>query len=359
MHFVFTAPRYHTNQHFSVKALLDSGHRVSFLALGRGHSEVYDALTPTIIGESAAMRAIGMSVPPLSDFWRLMRRLRPDVVIIRSPNSAYGLLSVVAARLMGCTVVFYTQTPVHRRLGRWKRFMRSFLAWAARARWITPVLGSPDAYPPAFGALRYVPFVVEPQTAPEQRQWFRGGAINVLSVGKFRERKNHRLFLRAVAGLSERYPVRATVIGECTTAGHRREFAELREFQTSAGLDDRVCFKTNLSYWDVQREYARHDLFVLPSRDEPAAVSPLEAMAHSLPVICSDSNGTRCYIRPGENGYVFRTDDVDHLEECMERVISDRSKTVEMGARGYELVISEHSPGRYVERLVSIAGGNG
>ena len=51
MHFVFTAPRYHTNQHFAMKALLDAGHEVSFLALKRGHSEVYDALDPTILGD--------------------------------------------------------------------------------------------------------------------------------------------------------------------------------------------------------------------------------------------------------------------------------------------------------------------
>ena len=143
------------------------------------------------------------------------------------------------------------------------------------------------------------------------------------------------------------------------TVEHKRELAELKEFRASLGLTDKVCFKTNMSFLDVQREYAMHDLFVLPSRDEPAAVSPLEAMAHSLPVICSDSNGTQCYIRPDENGYVFRTDDVDDLEECMERVISDRDTLVEMGARGYELVVSEHSPDRYVERLVAIAGENG
>ena len=234
--------------------------------------------------------------------------------------------------------------------------MRSFPAWVVRAGWMTPVLGSPDRYPPAFGALRYVPFVVEPQTAPEQKQWFRGGVINLLCVGKFQGRKNHRMFLRAVASLSKRYPVRATVIGECTTTERRREFAEIKEFHKSLGLGDRVCFKTSLPYWDVQREYSKHDLFVLPSRDEPAAVSPLEAMAHSLPVVCSDSNGTRCYIRPGENGYVFRTDDVDDLENCMERIISDRDRLVDMGTRSYELVISEHAPGRYVESLLELTG---
>ena len=340
-----------TNQHFAVKALLDAGHRVSFLALRRQHSEVYDALHPTVLG----LRGGRWDLPPLTDFWKQMRKLKPDVVIARDPNTAYGLLSAVVGRLMGANVIFYSQTPVHRRLNWWETFMRSFPARVARARWITPLLGSPETYPPAFGALRYVPFVMEPQTAPDQRSWFREDAINVLCIGKFEERKNHRLFLQAIAGLSERYPVRATIIGQCTTGEHRRRVSEIKEFQKSAGLGDRVRIETNMSYWDVQREYEKHDLFVLPSRDEPAAVSPLEAMAHSLPVVCSDSNGTQCYIRPGENGYVFRTDDIDDLRECMERIISDRSRLVEMGARSYELVVSEHSPARYVESLLAIA----
>ena len=358
LHFLFTAPRYHTNQHFAVKALLDAGHRVSFLALRREHSEVYDALHPTILGESIATRAIQsrrIGIPPLPDFWKQMRKLNPDVVIARDPNTAYGLLSAVVGRLMVANVIFYSQTPVHRRLNWWETFMRSFPARVARARWITPLLGSPETYPPAFGALRYVPFAMEPQTAPDQRSWFRDSAINILCIGKFEERKNHRLFLQAIACLSERYPVRATIIGQCTTGEHRRRVSEIKEFQKSAGLGDRVRIKTNMSYWDVQREYGKHDLFVLPSRDEPAAVSPLEAMAHSLPVVCSDSNGTQCYIRQGENGYVFRTDDLDDLKDYMERIISDRRRLVEMGSRSYELVVSEHSPARYVEALLAIA----
>ena len=351
MHFLFTAPRYHTNQHFAVKALLDAGHRVSFLALRRQHSEVYDALHPTVLGVRGGL----WDLPPLPDFWKQMRKLKPDVVIARDPNTAYGLLSIVVGKMVGANVIFYSQTPMHRLTAWWKVFIRSFPAWVARARWITPLLGSPDRHPPAFGVLRYVPFVMKPQTAPDEKQWFRDDVINILSIGKFEERKNHHLILEAVSSLSERHPVRATIIGECTTEGQRQNLAELEEFRNSTGLKDSVCFKFNLSYWDVQREYAKHDLFVLPSRDEPAAVSPLEAMAHSLPVVCSDSNGTQCYIRQGENGYVFSTDDIDDLKDCIERIISDRSRLVEMGARSYELVVSEHSPARYVETLLAIA----
>ena len=359
MHFLFTAPRFHTNQHFAVKALMDAGHQVTFLALAKGQSEIYDVLHPEILNESSVMRAIGMSAPPPPDLWRAMRTLMPDVVVVRNPSSAFGLMSVATARLMRRTVVFYSQTPMHRKLSWWQRLVRSLPAWLASTQWITPVLGRPETYPPAFSALHYVPFVTEPQTSPAQKQWFQGEAINVLSVGKFQVRKNHRLFLRAIAGLSERYPVQATLIGECTTSEQHRELRELEDLVSSLGLCGRVHFKTNLSYQDVQLEYQKHDLFVLPSRDEPAAVSHLEAMSHSLPVICSDSNGTQCYIRPGENGYVFRTDDLDDLEWCMERIISDRARLMKMGAKSYQLVISEHSPAKYVEKMLAIAKGHG
>ena len=107
----------------------------------------------------------------------------------------------------------------------------------------------PTLYPPAFGALRFVPFVMEPQTAPNQKLWFRGGAINVLCIEQmFSGRKNHHV---CSCGLSlvcrDDTRSSATVIGECTTTEHRRELAELERVpQRPLGLDDSVCFKTNL-----------------------------------------------------------------------------------------------------------------
>ena len=219
------------------------------------------------------------------------------------------------------------------------------------------MLGSPDNYPPAFGALRYVPFVMEPQTSPKDRKWFHDGKIRVLCIAKFMRRKNHHLIIQAIARLAERYDVRATIIGECTIEENFELLSEVQELAVSLGVEELVDIRLNLQYWEVQEEYARHDLFVLPSRNEPAAVSPLEAMSHSLPVICSDSNGTQCYIRPGENGYVFRTDDLDDLVECMESIISDRERLKQMGSRSYDLVCSEHSPAKYVEKMVAIAEG--
>ena len=372
MHFLFTAPRYHTNQHFAAKALVDAGHRVSFLVVGRGHSETYGAVHPEVLGLSTASRALGRALarlsgwpfeseyaaPPAFKFWRRMRALAPDVVIIRNPTSWFGRLAVVTARLNGCIVVFYTQNRLHRPIDRLRRFIHASRVRAARARWITPVLGDPDRYPPAVGAMRYVPFVMEPQTPPERKAWFAGNAVNVLSIGKFQRRKNHHLLLRAIGSLSARHPVRATVIGECTTSEHRRELAELESMRDANGLHDRVRLESNLPYPEVQKELAVHDVFVLASRDEPAIVSHLEAMAHSLPVICSDANGTKCYVRAGENGFVVRSGDAGDLERRLEALVRDRDRLVRMGARSYELVLSEHAPRKYVDTMLALVEGS-
>ena len=378
MHFLYTAPRYHTNQHFAVKALLDAGHEVSFFALTRGQSEEYDALTPTVLGFSPTYetvlhgierckRLVGLTpdvesltkkIPPVREFWNEMRRRRPFVMIIRDPLTTYGRLSVLAAKILGVRLILYTQMPKHhplkRKLKRWRKILTSIILWATRAEWITPVLGAPDRYR-SVDSWHYVPFVMEPQTSPQEKSWFIGDEIHILAVGKFQLRKNHRLFLQVIHRLSKRYSIRSTIIGECGTPDQKRELEDLKQYSESLKLNDKVEFKVNLSFSEVQEQYRRHDLFVLASRREPAAISPLEAMAHSLPVVCSDSNGTKCYIRPGENGFVFHTDDPCDLEACMDRILKNRAELVKMGNRSYELVVAEHAPKRYVDALVSIA----
>ena len=65
-----------------------------------------------------------------------MWELKPDVVVVRNPLSAYGLLAIATARLMRRTVVFYSQTPVYRTFSWWQRLIRTFPAWASRSKWI-------------------------------------------------------------------------------------------------------------------------------------------------------------------------------------------------------------------------------
>lgn len=369
MHFVFTAPRFHTNQHFPAKALLDAGHDVTFLVLRRGQSETYDAVQPVVLGCSpvfdllrraaASIPGIGYSnvggMPSPIQFWTVVRRLRPTAMVVRDPKSAYGILACLAARLSGSALILYTQTAKHQHKSRRKRLLFWLMMRTTGASWFTPLLGRPDLHPAVHGALRYVPFVIEPGTEPADKRWFRDGSINVLTIGKFQPSKNHVLFLEAVVRVARQHLVRTLIVGECTTPEHRRVLADVRRRCAELGLEGMVDIRTNLPFAAVQALYSRYDLFVLPSEGEPAAVSPLEAMAHSLPIICSDTNGTACYILPGLNGYVFRSGDSQHLAACIAEAIQDRNRLKKLGAESYRQVLAEHGPARYVNALVDMA----
>ena len=162
MHFVYTAPRFHTNQHPAAKALRAAGHEVTFLVLRRGQSETYEALTPTVLGCSqtfdvlrraaAKLPWVGYSdvggMPPPLRLFAVMHRLRPSAVVVRDPKSAYGLLASLIAKLIGTKLILYTQTPKHQHVSLRKRLVFSLMMRTTRAEWFTPLRGRPDRYPP-------------------------------------------------------------------------------------------------------------------------------------------------------------------------------------------------------------------
>lgn len=369
LHFAYTAPRFHTNQHYPAKALLDAGHKVTFLVLRRAQSETYEALNPTVLRCSptfdvlrraaAKLPWVGYSdvggMPSPVRFFALVRRLRPSAVVVRDPKSAYGLLASLVAKLTGAKLILYTQTPQHQRVALRKRLTYSLMMLTTGAEWFTPLRGRPDRYPPVNEALRYLPFVAETGAEPSSKHWFRNDTVNILAVGKFQRRKRHDLFIDAVAEVAAKHRVKALIVGECTTDEHRQVIQDVAEQRARLGLDDTVEIRTNLPFAEVQGLYATHDLFVLPSQGEPAAVSPLEAMAHSLPVVCSDTNGTACYILPGRSGFVFRSGDAQHLAACIVEAVQDRHRLMELGAQSYRQVLVEHHPARYVKALVEMA----
>ena len=112
--------------------------------------------------------------------------------------------------------------------------------------------------------------------------------------------------------------------------------------------------RRNLSREEVFELYRKADLFVLPSSDEPAAVSHLEAMAFSLPVISGDDNGTADYIENGENGYIFRDQDAEDLYQKIVKIIEKPENIQKMGAKSYELVLKNHQFSLYRETILEI-----
>ena len=77
-------------------------------------------------------------------------------------------------------------------------------------------------------------------------------------------------------------------------------------------------------------------------------------MSYSLPVICSDTNGTACYVEDGVTGYQFTDCDRKEIQEKLDRMLSDRERMMRMGAAGYQALTEKYNFERYFETIMQI-----
>lgn len=366
MKILFVAVRYHSNQVPLARALVEAGHDVAFDVLCRGNSEDHRVVEPHVMPLAPkAQRRLerdkppnlvaylaDRAYPPLRWYVDRMNTLRPDAVVVRDPNRPFALRAAMAARWTRRRVVLYTQGDVHGRPDWRARAMRGAVIASFDAVWISPVPGD-ERLPRVHPDVHYVPFAAD-LSRRQKTTWFAGGKVRLLCIGKFTPRKNHLLMVEALHALRHSYEVELTLVGEVSTEEHHAHHAEVMTAITRLGLRDYVSVRTNVPFDDVRELYRQHDVFVLPSRSEPASVSILEAMTHGLPVVCSTTSGTRWYLRPERTGLVFRSDDVDDLVATLSSMLSDPDRLRRMGDAGREVAATIHHPDVVAARLVEL-----
>ena len=80
------------------------------------------------------------------------------------------------------------------------------------------------------------------------------------------------------------------------------------------------------------------DAFALASNRDPSPKALSEALYLELPAVCSDGVGT-CYelVEPGQNGELYRCNDVEGLAAAISRVLNDADR---MGRRSHEIALA-------------------
>lgn len=382
MKFLYIAPRYHTNQTDIMKGLIEHGHEVRFISHYAALIEDYSCVTPIVLGYSklydiidffyvkvihrkdpeAIVFKIQHGFPPMRKLKKLICDFAPDVVILRE-RSVYSMAAYLICKRRGYPCILYNQNPL------WteprKRDIPHRLAdRLTPALRMTPVMGEKKPGTAIGENDFFVPFVVNPQRAPDERTYFRDDAIHILCIGKYEIRKHHLLLLQAVERLLENGKaggaagrigdVRVTLIGEATNRFQKEYCAQVKQYISEHHMEDIVTVKTNVPRGKMEAEYLAADLYVIPSTREMASVSQLEAMSYSLPVICSDKNGTACYVEDGVTGCLFRDCDGEDLEAKLLAMLSDREGIMRMGAAGYRTLAKKYNFQRYFDAVTGM-----
>ena len=386
MKILYVAPRYHTNQVPIMEGFLKAGDEVTFVSQYRSSTEDYSMLKPVVLGYPAYFRFLlscykGMKKImgktgkefviqskfgplPAGRFRKILKEKKPDLVVMRD-RSVYNIGVTWVCRRMKIPALLYTQSPYWENVEEKGGAVRAFFRANTPRMRITPVLGEEKAGKThRKKGTYYVPFVMEPHIAPEEKPHFLDDKVQILGIGKYEGQKRHEMLRQLTEDLKNKkpfYPFHVTIVGAVDTEEHRRYIARMETFIKEHRLEDFITLKRNFNISQVYGEYRKADIFVLPSRGEVASISHLEAMSCSLPVICSDSNGTACYIEQDENGYIFKDAEYGDFKQYVERLVEDRGKILRMGEASYRLVKERHPFGNYKAAIVEIAKklGNG
>lgn len=374
MRVLYMSHRYHTNQNTIMKGWVENGHEIRFLSQYAGKIEDYTYVKPIVVGYSAFFRLIDYiyvhilfkknpyamdmklkcGIPPLLKARRLIKEFKPDVAILRE-RSVYTICLNAICRSLRIPTILYNLSPV------WDKPKKMDLAhkivWKITPKYrMTPVnlvgvdyeglVKDEDGY--------FAPFLMEPQIPPEKKSYFNKDRINVFCIGKYQERKNHFMMVQAVEALLDKYSLHLTIAGEVSNDFHRKYFASLRKYIKEHHLEEKVTLLQNLNKEKVLEQYAQADIYVVPSTQEPASITVIEAMAFSLPAISGTDNGTASYIEEGVNGYVFEDNNKEDLIKKLERIVCDRDNIPQMGKAGYESVINRFQFENYYEVVEEI-----
>lgn len=288
-------------------------------------------------------------MPSFVDTWRICIEVRPDVVVVKRFFPFFAVFSLVA-RAFGIKVMIYDQKGLFsHRSGPVGAFLEK-IKIKPRVRY-TPVIG----YQEMPGVIRlkgaYIPFVAPQEKEGLGRTYCKNGRVSILMVGEVsKPRKRAKDLIKAFIELAPRYPIDLTIIGANPEAG-KAYLAELFQVIAKKGFANRVTLTSGLDWVAMREAYLTHDIFVLPSIEEPASYSQLEAMALGMPVILSNRNKSRCYVHQGINGELFEGKNWHDLMLKIETFLLDYDRIKVMGQASALLARKRYGPDVFIRRI--------
>ncbi|MCC2640308.1 MAG: putative Mannosyltransferase [Nitrospira sp.] len=170
----------------------------------------------------------------------------------------------------------------------------------------------------------------EPAMAKLRKRWAIPASGFILFVGGADPRKNHRVFLQAVAQSRSQLGGRAILlVGD---AEHPQ--GSYKATARALGLEPDVRCTGRLDREDLRQLYAFADLFVFPSRYEGFGMPVLEAMACGSPTITSSTSSLPEVA--GDAALLIHPDDPEALGQAMVTVLSDHELRRQLRQRGFE-----------------------
>lgn len=272
---------------------------------------------------------------------RHLKAIAPDVAVAFLTPGNTKLLA--AASGLGCRVVVSERTDLRARRYplMWRVLRRLFYPRADLVSANTP--GSLDVMAHYVSGDRLV-FLPNPVDLPADEELaYPESSRRIVCAGRLIPDKRHLLAIEAFALLDETgSDWHLDILGD----GPLRHF--LAEEIRRLGLQDRIILHGNVH--DVTRYFREAAIFILPSAYEGTPNALLEAMAHALPCVVSDSiSCAKALVADTGAGVLFSSGNAADLAEKLATLTADPAVRRAMGRSGSEALVSSPYATAYLQ----------
>lgn len=285
--------------------------------------------------------------------WRLARACKKDKISVLVLHQSFDILvSIMAMKLTGYS--FKLMFLQHMHIGNKTDFLHS---WEYRhfAAWVTPAKYLAER---AFertsltrDKIHVIPQGLEldrftanrpPQAIARQKLGLPLEAKIIGIIGRLDPNKGQDVVIKALARLhKENKKPHLLILGDITKDARSTYENELHSLVESNHLHDCVHFRPYLD--KPESAYAAMDIFVMASNAETYGLVTLEAMASGLPVIGTDSGGTREIISHKKNGLLFEPRNHAQLAEMLRQYLDNPDFSQKMAAEARQEAEKKYS----------------
>lgn len=178
----------------------------------------------------------------------------------------------------------------------------------------------------------------------------------LLFVGRIEALKAVDTIFEALHVLRERAPstlrnLQFMIVGGDPESTGDYEMNRLQDLSVELGIARLVSFVGAKEQSELPLYYAAATAVIMPSDYESFGMVALEAMSSGTPVIASQVGGLQFLVRDQETGWHMPAREPISLAECIIELLSDRSRTEDMGLAASRIA-QEYAWSRIAERLL-------
>ena len=363
MNILFSVPRLHTNYAAMIQGLIEDGHNVSFIAMDGGSVDVPSDYSVPVYHFRAKkrwftphQRGKQLHIESFSKLNGVLKSEKPDLIITRDLQLNHMQLSLLG-KLKGIPTLYYDQVSpsVSKSL---KKKLWYFIVHTFISKYRMTTVKKSDTEKGTYKNVFFIPFAVPTTQVKQQytKKFSPKIPLRIIVVSKLGEKRKNLVFLlEALLPFFEKRIIRLSIYGLLRdNPDSRKNFNTLHDFIKTNGLAEFIDLYKNKTHKEVLSAYSNHDLFILPSLNEPAAISPFEAMSAGLPVIVTEQNGTNYIIEDGENGFIFNPQSIQDLQEKVSFFLDSPEKIEHFGRNAVETINRNYRPDNFSKAIINV-----